>query len=76
MAYNFVYDFLLSFTEDNIGCDKKLLNTIKSVRKNLKSTYTIDELYDILLKTGSPVTLRRQQDPVLQKSFKERVQSW
>lgn len=76
MAYNFVHDFLSSFTEDNVGFDKKLLDTIKSVRKNLKSTYTTDELYDILLKTGCESTVRRQQDPVLQKSFKERVQSW
>ena len=76
MAYNFVHDFLSSFTEDDMSFDQKMLDTIYSVRKNLQSTYTIEELYSVLLKPGSESTVRRQQDPVLQKSFKERVQSW
>lgn len=76
MAYNFVHDFLSSFTEDHVGFDQNLLNILESVRKNLKSTYTQEELYDILLKTGCESTIRRHQNPILKKSFEERIKSW
>lgn len=76
MAYNFVHDFISSFTEDYVYFDEKMLSTIRSVRKNLKSTYSIDELYNVLLDTGCESTRRRQKNPVLRKSFEERVKSW
>lgn len=76
VAYNFVHDFISSFTEDNACFDDKMLSTIKAIRKNLKSTYRIDELYEVLLKTGCPSTVRRQENPVLRKSFEERIKSW
>ncbi len=75
-AYNFVHDFISSFTEDSDFFDDKMLKAIKSVREKLKSTYTIEELYNVLLETGNDATIRRQKHPVLKKSFEERIKSW
>ena len=73
-AYNFVHDFLSSFTEADF--ENRLKLSLDIARKKLVSKYTDEELYDILLMTGTESTLRRQKSPVLQKRFKERVKSW
>ena len=73
-AYNFVHDFLSSFTENNF--EDNLQNAVNESRKKLISTYTTDELYDILLQTGTKSTRRRQKSYVLRKRFDERMKLW
>ena len=74
MAYNFVHDFLSSFSE--MDFEDALQSLLDAQRKAVASTYTTEELYQMLLATGTPSTLRRQEDKTLQKRFEERVALW
>lgn len=74
MAYNFVHDFLSSFTE--MDFEEELQNVLNAERKAIASTYSTEELYQMLLDTGTPSTLRRQEDKTLLKRFGERVALW
>lgn len=72
--YNFVQDFLLSLTDFNF--EPTLKAALEETRKILAKTYTIDELYEIMLSSGPESVVRRQKTKQLQLCFKERIQSW
>jgi len=74
-AYNFVHDFLSSFTEYNF--DSELQKKIDLARKKIVSRYTSEDLYQILLQTGTESTQRRHKKcRELKKCFMDRVESW
>jgi hypothetical protein len=74
MAYNFVHDYLYSFTEFNF--DPKLQGVLDETRKYIAEKYSFDKLYDFMLKTGSKFVEKRQQAPGLRDVFDRRIQSW
>ena len=73
-AYNFVQDFLFSFTEFDM--DNEMQSIINQARKRLSSTYTEDELYDIFLQTAGAGTHRRCETKELKMIFEEKARSW
>lgn len=73
-AYNFVHDFLSSLTENNFDGDMQA--ALIAARRALASTYSADELYEILLTTGTESTVRRHQTKELRKNFDERINAW
>ena len=72
--YNFVQDFLLSLTDFNF--EPTLKGALEETRKILAKTYTIDELYEIMLSSGPESVVRRQKTKQLELCFRERIQSW
>ena len=72
--YNFVQDFLLSLTEYDF--EPNLKTALERTREILANTYTIEELYAIMLACGPESVVRRQQTKQLELCFKERIQSW
>ena len=74
MAYNFVFDYLYSFTEFNF--DSKLQNVLNETRKYIAERYSFDELYKFLLQTGTEFVRQRQKTPRLKEVFDNRIESW
>ena len=72
--YNFVQDFLLSLTDFDFEINLK--QVLEKTREILAKTYTIDELYEIMLSSGPESVVRRQKTKQLESSFKERIKSW
>ena len=72
--YNFVQDFLLSLTDFDF--EPTLKGALEETRKILAKTYTIDELYEIMLSSGPESVVRRQKTKQLELCFRERIQSW
>lgn len=72
--YNFVLDFLLSLTDYDF--EPSLKQVLEQTREILAKTYTIDELYEIMLSSGPESVARRQQTKQLELAFKERIKSW
>lgn len=72
--YNFVQDFLLSLTD--FGFEPTLKGVLEETRKIIAKTYTIEELYEIMLSSGPESVVRRQQTKQLQSCFQERIKSW
>ena len=73
-AYNFVHDFLFSFTE--FGFNASLSNTLNGARKNLAANYTPEVLYEITTRTMAPSTLRRMETPTLQEVLRKKFADW
>lgn len=74
VAYNFVHDFLSSLTEYSF--DEELQKILSTTRNLIAYTYSIDELYEILIKTGPESVKRRHENKRLRKCFEERIESW
>ena len=72
--YNFVQDFLLSLTDFNF--EPTLKGALEETRRIIAKTYTIDELYEIMLSAGPESVVRRQKTKQLELCFKERIKSW
>ena len=72
--YNFVQDFLLSLTDFNF--EPTLKGALEETRKIIAKTYTIDELYEIMLSSGPESVVRRHETQQLQLCFQERIKSW
>lgn len=74
-AYNFVHDYLSSLTELKLDYDlRKLLAETRSI---IADSYSFDQLYDCLIRTGPDSVLRRHRTtPQLKSRFKERIDSW
>ena len=72
--YNFVQDFLLSLTDYDF--EPNLKTALERTREILAKTYTIDELYEIMLSSGPESVVRRQQTKQLELCFRERIKSW
>lgn len=73
-AYNFVHDYLYALTEYNF--ESNLLNILRETRKSLANKYSIEQLQDIAVYSGSEPVARRQQNLVLQQRFEERINLW
>jgi len=73
-AYNFVHDFLSSITEYGFNPDLQIL--LEQTRKEIATTYSFDELYNILITTGPESVLRRHRTRELKDRFEERTKSW
>ena len=73
-GYNFIHDFLFSFSIINANSDLK--NLVNDVRNYLSSKYDFDALYGFFEQTAAPSTLRRCKTRALKDAFKERVESW
>lgn len=74
VAYNFIYDFLASFTDFNFPGE--LSDLLRAVRNKVANAYTPDELYSFLLQGATESTKRRNQTQELKKVFYDRVASW
>ena len=72
--YNFVHDYLYSFSPYNF--EGTLREQLERTRSIISKLYTIEQLYNFMIKTGHDSVLRRQETPVLRKRFEERVTEW
>jgi len=73
-AYNFVHDYLSSFTEYKLDDDmKKLLNTTRSI---IAERYSFEQLYKFLIDTGPDSVKRRHKTAKLKEIFEKRVGLW
>ena len=73
-AYNFILDFLYSFTI--LDMDVKLINKIQNVRETIKKIFTEEEIYSLFHAVASDVVERRFQNVTLQERFKRRIRKW
>jgi len=73
-AYNFVHDYLSSFTPYNL--ETNLANILEETRDEIAKTYTMEELYNFLISSGPESVLRRHRTKELKTRFEERVASW
>lgn len=74
MPYNFVHDYLSSFTD--FGFKSELKNILIQTRKELVSMYSPEQLYNYLLLCGPDSVSRRHQTKELKKVFEERIKLW
>lgn len=74
MAYNFIHDYLSSFSEYNF--DETLQSILNQTRSEIVDNYSIDQLYDMLLSTGPKSVAERHKTKELKTRFYERVESW
>lgn len=73
-AYNFILDFLYSFTPYNI--DNKMLSLIKQVRKEIADNYSYEDILKWVNMIGSESVAKRNENKELQLSLKRRIQKW
>lgn len=73
-AYNFISDFLASFTEFDVP--DELEQEIQSVRSRIAKEFNAYELYNIFLKSTSEANRRRFREPALKKRFWDRIGEW
>lgn len=74
VPYNYVYDYLSSFTDFNFAPDLK--EALTDTRSFIASKFTPDELYNFLLMAGPESARKRFETPQLEKCFKERIKTW
>lgn len=74
-AYNFVHDYLCSFTEFGNISDE-LQEMLEATRSIVAENYTTEQLYEYLMSSGVPMSRARFKTPELKKYFVERVHSW
>lgn len=74
-AYNFVHDYLCSFTEFGNISDE-LIEMLEETRSIVAENYTVEELYECLMSSGVPMSRARFKTPELKSYFAERVNSW
>lgn len=73
-AYNFIHDYLSSFTEFNFEDNIKKL--LKNTRNYIANNYSFEELYNFLITTGPDSVARRHKTLALKECFRERVNLW
>ncbi len=74
MAYNFIMDFLYTFTEFNF--DDELQEKLESTRKELSNNFSTDDLYSCVVSVAPDAVKRRLKNKVLEKRLIERIESW
>lgn len=74
VAYNFIHDFLSSFTEFSL--EENLQKILTDVRGVVANSYTLDELYHFLIITGPKSVKERHKTLSLKDRFEERIKSW
>lgn len=73
-AYNFISDFLASFTSFHFT--QELEETLQKSRARVIRENTPDELLNFLMKSAKPSTVRRFQTRELQETFLKRIADW
>jgi len=73
-AYNFVFDYLCSFTEFEL--DPKMQTALDETRSAIANKYSNETLYNTMLQTGGAVVQRRYETPELKDVFEKRIESW
>lgn len=73
-AYNYICDFLASFTEFEF--DESLQMVLDETRRQVAKEHIPDELFELLLQSSKPANSRRFQTPELKENFKKRVSGW
>lgn len=73
-AYNFIYDYLASFTPFN--CDRDIMEALVDSRERVTKDFTNDELFKFLYSSATDATKRRFESKGLRKVFNERVETW
>lgn len=74
VGYNFVHDYLSSLTVFN--WDEDLKHDLDETRQYAAKKYSMDQLYDFLIKTGPSSVQRRHETPELKEAFERRIESW
>lgn len=72
--YNFIHDYLYSFTDFDF--DKELKELLTETRKIIASRYSTDELFELTTLTGADCVARRNKTKALRPYFNERIKSW
>lgn len=72
-AYNFILDYLYSFTPFRFG---KLDKLLEETRSTLLSKFTEDEIEKLFISVAPDSVLRRFETEELQKSFRKRIEGW
>ena len=74
-AYNFIHDFLLSFTEFDFN--ESMASALNRARREIVDTYTSEELYNILWGIlGDSTKKRFESTPELHKIFEQKMNLW
>lgn len=74
VAYNFVHDYLSSFSEFKM--DPQIQQLLNETRKEVAKRYSFDKLYEFLIQTGPSSVKRRHKTKELKETFRERIESW
>lgn len=73
-AYNFIFDYLASFTPFNCDCD--IMEALVDSRKKIASDFTNNELFKFLYAAATDAARRRFECKTLRKIFDARVETW
>lgn len=73
-AYNFVLDFLVSFTP--FGFPEELQKCVDKSRKQIASENTPEELFEVFLRIANESTCRRFMTLELKDRFIKRIKDW
>ncbi len=73
-AYNFVYDYLASFTVFNLTMQME--ESLRNSRMSVVRENSPEELYEYLSKSSTSSTLRRFQTPELKNCFFKKIINW
>lgn len=73
-AYNFVLDFLFSFTPLDI--DEELNSEIDKIRKEVITLFNVDDMKKILLSSSPDSVKRRFKTEEIEKCYEKRIGKW
>lgn len=73
-AYNFIFDYLASFTPFN--CDYDIMEALVDSRRKVVGDFTNDELFKFLYASATDSTKRRFESKKLRKIFDTKVEAW
>lgn len=74
MVYNFIYDFLSSFTP--FFCDSDIMSVLGDSREKVARDFTNDELFKFLYAAATEANKRRFESKSLRRVFNERIETW
>ena len=72
--YNFIYDYLSALTDFNV--DKDLKKLLTETRKFIATTYSTEQLYNLLIQAATEPNKRRNKELALKRNFERRIESW
>ena len=73
-AYNYIWDFILAFTDFNF--EKGLKCSLDESRVRVSSMFSSSQLFEILLNSASESSFRRLQSPEIEEYFYKRINNW
>lgn len=74
MVYNFIYDFLSSFTP--FFCDSDIMGVLGDSREKVARDFSNDELFKFLYAVATEANKRRFESKSLRRVFNERIETW